>query len=149
MLRLATPLVGLMLAVLGGIYGGVFTPTEAGAVGAALALIVAAVRGKVTAPPIWSMIVETGQVTASICILVIAATMYSRFLALSGASNVDRACNGCGGFGLFGTLAIFVLILLFLGAFMESLSILLLTVPVAYPIFMSLGADPYWFCIIT
>jgi C4-dicarboxylate transporter, DctM subunit len=148
MLRLATPLVGLMLAVLGGIYSGVFTPTEAGAVGAALALIVAAVRGRVTLASIWSMIVETGQVTASICILVIAATMYSRFLALSGASNVITHAMNAGGFGLFGTLTIFVLILLFLGAFMESLSILLLTVPVAYPIFMSLGADPYWFCII-
>lgn len=149
LVRTAGPIVGLILAVIGGIYGGVFTPTEAGAVGAALALIVGAVRRKITWASAWKMVVETGQVTAAICILVIGATMYSRFLALSGAADVIAHLIAGGGFGLLGTLLIFVLILLFLGTFMDSLSTLFLTVPIAFPIFLSLGADPYWFCIIT
>lgn len=149
LLRLATPLVFLIVAVLGGIYGGAFTPTEAGAVGSALALFIAALRGRITLASTWAMIVETGRVTASVCILVVGATMYSRYLALSGASGVITQALDGGSFGLLGTLLIFLVVVLALGAIMESLSILLLTVPVAYPIFVGLGADPYWFCILT
>jgi C4-dicarboxylate transporter, DctM subunit len=69
--------------VLGGIYGGVFTPTEAGAIGALGAILIAWPSGG-WAAHLWQVTLETGHITAAICFLIIAATMYSRLLALSG-----------------------------------------------------------------
>jgi tripartite ATP-independent transporter DctM subunit len=71
----AAPLVGLIAIVLGGIYGGVFTPTEAGAVGALAALILAVSRRKLTLRAFWEVLKETGHLTAAVCFLVISATM--------------------------------------------------------------------------
>ncbi|MCZ6560574.1 MAG: TRAP transporter large permease subunit, partial [Gammaproteobacteria bacterium] len=81
------PLVTLILLVLGGIYGGVFTPTEAGAVGALGALVIALLKRKLDRATLWKVLAETGHIVASILMLIVAATMYSRMLAISGLPN--------------------------------------------------------------
>ena len=78
-----SPLVVLILLVLGGIYGGIFTPTEAGAVGALGALIIAALKKRLDRTVLWEVLVETGHIVASILMLIVAATMYSRMLGIS------------------------------------------------------------------
>src|SRR5579871_6467154 len=82
--RKLIPLVVLSAVLIGGIYGGVYTPTEAGAVGAFSALIVALLRRKLTLASFWRILVETGHITAAILFLVISGMMYSRMLAMSG-----------------------------------------------------------------
>ncbi|MEM7711336.1 MAG: TRAP transporter large permease subunit, partial [Pseudomonadota bacterium] len=78
------PIVVLIVPVLGGIYGGVFTPVEAGARGAIGALALGLVKRTLGPRAVGRVLVETGLVTASICFLIVAAQMYSRMLALSG-----------------------------------------------------------------
>lgn len=78
------PIAALIALVLGGIYGGFFTPIEAGAVGALGAFLIWLAKGTVTWRGLWQVMVDTGLVTAAICFLIIAAQMYSRMLALSG-----------------------------------------------------------------
>ena len=74
------PILVLVVMVIGGIYGGVFTPTEAGAAGALGALVIAIAKRKLDLRTFWGVLIETGHITASICFLVIAASMYSRML---------------------------------------------------------------------
>ena len=147
--RLLAPVILLVLIVLGGIYGGVFTPTEAGAVGALAALLLALARRRLDRSAIWRVLVETGHVTASICLLIIAASMYSRMLALSGVPNAVGDWFISAGFDYVVMLALYLLLIILMGMILDSISIMLIVVPLALPIFLSYGADPIWFGIIT
>jgi len=143
------PIMVLVLLVLGGIYGGIFTPTEAGAVGALGALVIAFVRGRLDRRGFWKVLVETGQITASVCLLLIGASLYSRFLALAGVPDmVSQAIIGVDlGVPLF--LAAFIGIVILLGCIIDSSSIMLITLPIAFPVSQALGIDPIWFGVIT
>ncbi|MBW3099040.1 TRAP transporter large permease [Pseudohoeflea coraliihabitans] len=145
----ALPLLGLVLIVLGGIYGGIFTPTEAGAVGSAAALLLAIARRRMNLKAFWKVVRETGHITASICFLIIAATMYSRSLALAGvpAEIGEMVRTTTGEFLL--VVAIYVLIVLVLGTIIDSVSIILIMVPLFLPVMQGFGADPIWFGILT
>jgi tripartite ATP-independent transporter DctM subunit len=83
-LRTLAPITLLIVGVLGGIYGGVFTPTEAGAAGAFGATAIALMRRKLSLPALWRILKETGYITVSICFLLIAASIYTRMLTISG-----------------------------------------------------------------
>ncbi|ABD53789.1 TRAP transporter large permease [Jannaschia sp. CCS1] len=143
------PIVLLIGAVFGGLYGGWFTPTEAGAVGAFLALLVALARRSLTPARLWEVLKETGHVTASICILFVAATMYSRMLALSGFPNALGDWLTASQFGLTGIIIAYVALILILGSILDSTSIMLITVPLFAGPIVALGADLIWFGIIT
>lgn len=149
LVRKMAPVVLLIAAVFGGIYGGFFTPTEAGAVGALGALIVALARKTLDWGTFWRILVETGQVTASICILFVAATMYSRMLALSGFPNALGDWLTAAELGFYGIVLAYVLILLLLGSILDSTSIMLIAVPLFAPPLLALGADLVWFGIVT
>lgn len=146
--RLLVPIIALIVLVIGGIYGGWFTPTEAAAIGALGALFIALLRRRLTWAVIWRILGETGAVTATICIIFVAASMYSRMLAMSGlpaaiAEFVVSASLG------FNTMMLFYLgIVIVLGTFLDSFSIILLTVPVMLPILDSFKADLIWFGVI-
>jgi len=148
LLRLA-PIAGLVVLILGGIYAGLFTATEAAAVGALGALLYAAARGRVNARAMWKLAVATGHVTAAICFLIVAASMYSRMLALSGVPGLLGEWLGGLDLGFTVTVLVYVGLLLLLGTFLDSLSTILLLVPLALPIFVAHGADLVWFGIIT
>ena len=143
------PIVVLVLLVLGGIYGGLFTPTEAGAVGAAGALIVALVKRKLNRTTLWRVLVETGHITASILMLIVAATMYSRMLALSGLPNDLGEWIAQAEIGLYGILAIYVVILILMGTILDTTSIILIMVPLFLPIIEPYGVSLVWFGIVT
>ena len=143
------PILTLVLLVLGGIYGGFFTPTEAGAVGAFGALLIALLKRKLDKAALWNVLVETGHITASILMLIVAATMYSRMLALSGLPNDLGEWISNADIGLYGILAVYVLILILMGTILDTTSIILIMVPLFLPIMEPFGIDLIWFGIIT
>ncbi|HMB74300.1 MAG TPA: TRAP transporter large permease subunit, partial [Gammaproteobacteria bacterium] len=147
--RKVSPLVILVVLVLGGIYGGVFTPTEAGAVGALGALIIAFVRRRLGRSALWRVLVETGHITASILLLIVAATMYSRMLALSGLPNELAQWIIGAELPLYAILAMYVVILILMGTILDTTSIILIMVPLFLPILEPYGIDLVWFGIVT
>ena len=143
------PIVLLIGLVLGGIYGGVFTPVEAGAVGAAGALAIALAKRRLDPNGLWKVLVETAHITAAVCFLIIAASLYSRMLAISGVTDLLRVLIVDTGFGFAGLLAMFVLVVLILGTILDSSSIMLITIPLVLPALTGFGVDLIWFGIVT
>ena len=143
------PLVILILLVLGGIYGGVFTPTEAGAVGALGALVIALAKRKLDRSMLWQVLAETGHIVASILILIVAATMYSRMLAISGLPSELGEWIGQTELSFIGIMTIYVVLLIILGTILDTTSIILIMVPLFLPVMAPYNIDLVWFGIIT
>ncbi|MDZ4102802.1 MAG: TRAP transporter large permease [Hydrogenophaga sp.] len=143
------PILLLITLVLGGLYGGFFTPTEAGAVGAAGALVIALVRRRLTWRKLWQVLVETGYVSVSVLFLIIAAMLYSRMLALTGMPGaVTEGITGMG-LGPWGFIFLYVLIVIAMGCIIDSVSIMLIMLPIVLPIARAFGMDVVWFGVIT
>lgn len=136
----------LVLLVIGGIWGGLFTPTEAAGFGVLGALVIGWAKG-MGWRDIIDAIYNAGRTTAPIMILLVTATMYSRLLALGGAVNAIKAMIFGTGFGPFALMALMAAIWLVLGMLIDSVSIILLTVPIFAPIALQLGYDPLAFAI--
>ena len=143
------PIMMLVALVLGGLYTGFFTPTEAGGIGAFGALVIALMRRSLGEGKIWRVLSETGLVSVSILILLIAAGFYSRMLSMAGVPNAIGDLVLTTGLGAYGFLFVYVLIILFLGMFLDSSSILLIMTPIAVPIAQSFGFDLIHFGIVT
>lgn len=143
------PVLILIVLVLGGIYGGVFTPTEAGAAGAFAAMLLALIRRRLGWARLWEVIRETGQVSATILFLIICASTFSRMLTLTQLPQDIAAFLGGTGLGMFGFLAIYLLLLVLLGTVLDSTSILLILLPLALPVVKALGASLIWFGVVT
>jgi len=139
----------LVVLVLGGIYGGVFTPTEAGAAGAFGAMLLALVRRSLTWRRLWEVISETGQVSVAILFLIIAASTFSRMLTLTELPQDIAAFLANTGLGLTGFLLAYLLILIVLGTMLDSTSIMLIMLPLALPVAGALGANLVWFGVVT
>jgi tripartite ATP-independent transporter DctM subunit len=149
LLRKAGPITLLVVLVLGGLYGGVFTPVEAGAAGAFLGLIFALVRRTLSWRGFWNVLLETGSVTATLLFLIVAASMYSRMLGLSGLPNELAAIFEGLGLGFYGLLTIYVIIVLILGTIIDSASIMLIMVPLFIAALKSYQIDLVWFGVVT
>ena len=143
------PIVLLIGVVLGGIYAGLFTATEAGATGALLALVIALARRKLTWRSFWGVLTETGHVTVSVSFLIICANIYIRMLAMSGTPQAAVEAMAAAGFGVTGFLFIYVLLILLLGTIIDSSSILLIVLPLMLPIAEQFGLNLIWFGVIT
>ena len=143
------PSLTLIAVVLGGIYGGVFTVTEAAAAGAAFALIIAASLCRITIRDFWAILIETGHITVTILFLILAANMYSKMLAFS--LIPQELLSIIRGFGVefVPFLLLFVALLLVLGMILDSISILLIVIPLVLPVVRGFGVDLVWFGIIT
>lgn len=136
----------LVALVIGGLWGGLFNPTEAAGFGAIGALILGVVKG-LRFRGVMEAIYSAGRTTAPILILLIAASMYSRLLAFAGAINyIQGLFLGIGG-GVVVIVLVMALIWLFMGMIIDSVSIILLTVPIFAPIALGLGIDPIAFAI--
>jgi len=146
---LLAPIVALMALVLGGIYGGIFTPIEAGAVGALGALLIGSVRRKLTWKKLWDVALETGYVTASICFLLIAAQLYATMLAMSGIPGEISALIEKAGYGYAAIITGYVVIVLILGTFLDSVSIMLIVLPFVLPLLGGFNINLVWFGIVT
>jgi tripartite ATP-independent transporter DctM subunit len=143
------PIVLLIALVLGGIYAGWFTPTESGAVGALGALILTLGKRQLTASRFWQVLTETGHVTVSILFLLVAANIYGRMLALSGITGFIGNWITESGMGLYAILSIYLMVVLLMGTILDSTSIMMIVVPLIYPIMHGMGVDFVWFGLVT
>ena len=143
------PIAVLVALVLGGIYGGLFTPTEAGAVGALGAILIAVAKRRLDGGTLWRVVVETGHVTASICFLLIAAGMYMRMLSLTGLPDFLGHWIVDAELGVTGVVLAYVAVVLLMGTILDSSSIMLVMVPLVLPVVTGYGVDLVWFGVIT
>ncbi len=147
--RKGLPIGTLIGLVLGGIYGGFFTPIEAGAVGCLGAIIIGLVRRSLSARDFWQVLTDTGLVTAAISFLIIAAQMYSRMLALSGVPMGFGEFVAHADIGFWGVILAYVALVIVMGTILDSSSIMLILVPLMLPVLTQMGVDLIWFGIIT
>ena len=139
--------IALIVTVLGGIWLGFFTPTEGAGVGAALALLLAIVKG-MRGREIFDVILTVGRTSAPLLLLLVMAQLYSRVLSMTGVTGAAKALFLDSGLEPWQILAIMVLIWFVLGCIIDSISIILLTVPVFAPIAVAIGYDPIAFAIL-
>jgi len=147
--RKSAPIVVLIGLVLGGIYSGWFTPVESGAVGCIAAIVIGLVRRSLTWSDFWSVLTDTGIVTASICFLIIAAQMYSRMLAISGLPAEFGTWIATADIGFWGVVLSYVALVILMGTILDSSSIMLILVPIILPVMVSMNTDLIWFGIVT
>ncbi|QPM92460.1 TRAP transporter large permease [Pseudooceanicola algae] len=146
-LRLFAPAIVLFGLVMGGLYGNFFTPTEAGGVGAALSLIFALWR-RVPRSEIVAAFVETIVTCGSIFLILIGAEVFGFVLSTSQLSSALVDFLNGSGFGSWQVLIVILVFYVILGCFMESLAMILLTVPIFFPVILANGFDPIWFGVI-
>jgi len=137
----------LVLGVLGGIWLGWFTPTEGAGVGAAASLLLAVIKG-VRLREIYAVILTVGRTSAPLLLLLVFAQLYSRVLSMTGVTGAAKALFINSGLDPWQVLVIMVAIWFVLGCLIDSISIILLTVPVFAPIAVALGYDPIAFAIL-
>lgn len=148
-IRKSTPIIVLVVVVLGGLYGGFFNPTEAGAAGAAGALVIALMRRSLNLPRFWRLMVEAGRITVSVLFLIMAATFFSRMLAMSGLPRQLADLLLSGPIGPIGFLFLYLALIIVLGFIIDSISIMLIVLPVALPVAQAAGFDLIWFGVMT
>lgn len=148
-IRKGAPILVLVTVVLGGLYGGFLNPTEAGAMGALGALLIALARRSLTPSSFWSLLVETGQITVSVLFLIVAATFFSRMLAMSGLPLALAEFLVGGMLGPWGFMLVFILLVILMGCFIDSISIMLIMLPIALPVAQAAGFDLIWFGVMT
>ncbi|MGB0629119.1 MAG: TRAP transporter large permease [Alphaproteobacteria bacterium] len=146
---LMAPVVFLVLVVLGGIYGGIVTPVEAGAAGSLVALLIAVLRRSIDWGGFWECLVETGHITASILFLIVAASMYSRMLGFAGLPTLFQGWLDEQGFQVLGLMLIYIPMLLVLGTVIDTASMILIVAPLFLPAVEALDLDIVWFGIVT
>lgn len=138
----------LFLGVMGGLFAGIFTPTEGGAIGAFGTLSFAAIRRSISWRGIVQALFETTRISCMILVIVAGATVFGHFLAISRIPH-DIA-DWITGLDLPANAVIFLIILVYLigGCFIDALALIMLTVPIFFPVVMGLGFDPIWFGVI-
>lgn len=132
------PVLVVFLLVIGGIYTGQFTPTEAAGVGAFGTGLIALFNGGLTRKTLTDAILQTAQATAMIFLIVLGAAVYNGFLALTQLPQTSAAWVGASGLNPWTILALVLVIYLIFGCVMDSLSMVLLTVPIFFPIMIAL-----------
>ncbi|RVV98123.1 TRAP transporter large permease [Mesobaculum littorinae] len=145
LLRDVVPLILLIVLVFGGLFGGLFTATEAGAIGAAGAIVIATVVGRLSWAGFRAALLETLGTCAALFIIGAGAAMFTRFLGLSGVAGFLNSTVSGLDLGYFGLMAVVVLIYILIGMFLEPFGAMLITLPILLPIFETQGIDLIWF----
>ncbi len=147
-LRRSGVIVGIVLATIGGIYLGIFTPVEAAGVGAFLTFIMALYRRSLDWPKFRFVILQTLQTTATVFMILIGAFVFIPFMALTQIpTNIVGFLVGLD-VGSLGVLIIILLTYIALGTFLEGLAMLVLTLHITFPVIIQLGIDPIWFGVV-
>jgi C4-dicarboxylate transporter DctM subunit len=134
--------------VIGGLYGGMFTATEAAGAGAGGAFIIGVVRGRLNGKQILQCLLETTRTTAAVFTILIGALLFGYFLTITQTpQKVTEFLTGLG-IGNYGVLTLILIMYLLLGCLMDALAIVILTVPIIFPLIKEMGFDPIWFGII-
>ena len=141
-------LLALFLLVIGGLYTGWFTPTEAAGVGAGGAMAVTLLKRRLTGAALRASLQETTLSTAMIFLVLIGANIFGYFLAVSQVP--EQVIAGATTFGVnrFAVLGIIVLVYILLGCLMEGLAMMVITLPVVFPVIIQLGFNPIWFGVV-
>jgi len=138
----------LFAFVIGGIYGGMFTATEAAGMGAGGAFLIGLARGRLSRDDIRRSLLETTRTTAAVFTVLIGAILFGYFLTVTQTpQKVTEFLTGLG-IGKYGVLALIMVMYLVLGCLMDALAMIILTVPIIFPVIQSLGFDPIWFGVI-
>jgi tripartite ATP-independent transporter DctM subunit len=141
------PLV-LFVFVIGGLYGGFFTPTEAGGVGASGAFLLGLLRRKLDRQKIREALLSATRTAAAVFTVLIGALLFGYFLTITQSpQRLTEFLTGLG-IGPYGVLALIMLMYLVLGCLMDAMAMIILTVPIIFPVITHLGFDPIWFGVI-
>jgi len=138
----------LFIFVIGGLYGGFFTPTEAGGVGAGGAFLLGLVRGKLNRAKIRSALLQATRTAAAVFTVLIGALLFGYFLTVTQVPQKVTEFLTSLGLGSYGVLALIMVMYLILGCLMDAMAMIILTVPIIFPVVTSLGFDPIWFGVI-
>jgi C4-dicarboxylate transporter DctM subunit len=138
----------LFAFVIGGLYGGLFTATEAAGAGAGGAFLIGVARGRLSGRDILRSLLETTRTTAAVFTVLIGAILFGYFLTVTQTpQQLTEFLTGLG-VGRYGVLALIMLMYLVLGCLMDALAMIILTVPIVFPVIKELGFDPIWFGVI-
>jgi len=138
----------LFLFVIGGLYGGLFTPTEAGGMGAGGAFLIGLLRGRLKRADIRRSLLQATRTAAAVFTVLIGALLFGYFLTVTQTpQKVTEFLTGLG-LGRYGILALIMLMYLVLGCLMDALAMVILTIPIIFPVIVHLGFDPIWFGVI-
>ncbi len=138
----------LFVFVIGGLYGGLFTPTEAGGMGAGGAFLISIARRRLSRADILESLLQATRTAAAVFTVLIGAILFGYFLTVTQTpQNVTAFITGLG-MGRYGVLAVIMLMYLALGCLMDAMAMIILTVPIIFPVITSLGFDPVWFGVI-
>jgi len=142
------PVLGLFLLVMGGIYKGVFSPTEAGAIGAFGAFVFAMGKRQLSRKNLSAALLETGKNTAMLLMIIVGASIFGYFLSVSRLPfELSQIVAGLA-VSRYIIFAAVLAVYLFLGCFMLPMPLVIVTIPIIFPLVLSLGFDPIWFGII-
>ena len=145
-LRLAGPLLLIIVCIIAGLYLGVFTPTEAGGIGAMLTLILALIRQRsIAGLNLIGTLIDTIRTSAMIFAIIICALVFSRFLAISGLTAAIGDYLIALDVNVWVIVFLITLIYLVLGMMMDAPALLAISLPITHPVMMELGFDPIWF----
>ncbi|WIM13392.1 TRAP transporter large permease [Enhydrobacter sp.] len=141
------PLV-LFVFVIGGLYGGVFTPTEAGGVGAGGAFLLGVLRRRLGRTEIRASLLQATRTAAAVFTVLIGALLFGYFLTITQVPQKVTEFLTSLGIGSYGVLVLIMLMYLLLGCLMDAMAMIILTVPIIFPVVTHLGFDPIWFGVI-
>ena len=147
-LKKVCPVLAIFILAVGGIYLGVFTPTEAGAVGAFGAFIFSLAAGHLNKESLVGALDQAARTTAMIFLIVIGATVFGQFLAVTKIPFELSAFVAGLGISRYLIMAIILFLFIVLGCFMEGIAILVLTMPIIHPLIIDLGFDGVWFGVV-
>src|SRR5262245_46162052 len=135
----------LFIFVIGSIYGGLATATEAAGIGAAGAFLIGIARRRLSGPDIRRSLLEATRTTAAVFTVLIGAILFGYFLTVTQTPQKVTAFLTGLGLGRYGVLVLIMLLYLVLGCLMDALAMIILTVPIIFPLIVTLGFDPIWF----
>ena len=138
----------LFIFVIGGLYGGFFTPTEAGGVGASGAYLLGVLRGKLDRKKTRDALLQATRTTAAVFTVLIGALLFGYFLTITQTPQKLTEFLTSLGIGRYGVLALMMVTFLILGSLMDAMAMIILTVPIVFPVITAMGFDPIWFGII-
>ncbi len=141
------PLV-LFAFVIGGLYGGLFTPTEAGGMGAGGAFVLGVLRRRLSRTQIRESLLQATRTAAAVFTVLIGALLFGYFLTITQTPQKVTVFLTSLGLGRYGVLALIMLMYLVLGCLMDAMAMIILTVPIIFPVVTALGFDPIWFGVI-
>jgi C4-dicarboxylate transporter DctM subunit len=141
-------MLALFSLVMGGIYMGIFTTTEAGAIGAFGAIVISLIGRKLTWGNFRASIMETAQITGMLVFIIVGAFLLMRFIAISNLPTALSEFIAGLAVSRYVVLAAFIIFYIIMGCFFDVIAIIILTIPIVYPVIVGLGFDPIWLGVI-